>query len=59
MLNQVYEAVYSLNSKPELKQAGLGICCSPPALFLLAVLFWSVSVFVQRVIKISDPGKEP
>lgn len=29
----------------------------PPPLFLLAVLFWSVSAIVQKVIKISDQSK--
>lgn len=55
-LHQVYERVCSLNCKPQLKQAGLCICCFLP-FFLLAVVVWSGSVFVQRVIKVSDQSK--
>lgn len=43
-LHQVSETEYSLNSKPELKQAGLCICCFFPSLFTGSVIFVCFSI---------------
>lgn len=50
IMNQVYEAVYSLNSKPELKQDGLGICCPPPSFYWLCY-FGLFQYLSRRLLK--------